>query len=116
MPSEASEGCRGGAARGGAAPPARQQHLRSGFSQLLQKDPLRRGRQSAAAQPLAHPAKRRGRAGRGWGGASASPAPSGILMGGAPAELSAAAELLPRFRQLMHLLRSAVFRVRQPQY
>ncbi|XP_011905030.1 PREDICTED: uncharacterized protein LOC105580981 [Cercocebus atys] len=81
MPSAASRGCQGGAARGGAAPPLRRSAARwlrrSGFSWRLQKE---RGKQEGNAQ--SNPRRLRGearwervRAGAGPGRGRESPAP-----------------------------------------
>lgn len=77
MPSVASKGWRGGAARGGAAPPRGNNIFVPGFRNCCRR-PTEAWTLSSA-QPLAHTAKRRGKAGQGLGGAWRGPAPSGIL-------------------------------------
>lgn len=71
MPSKASEGCRGGAARGGAAPPHGNNTFVPGFRNCC-KRPTEAWTPSIA-QPLAHSAGRRPGGAQCWGGAKPRP-------------------------------------------
>lgn len=111
MPSEASEDWRGGAARGGAALPSGNNTFVPGFRNCCKKDPLRRG---LRAQLNPWPTRPRGEGGpcRAGAGPLQAPPPAAYL----GPRSSQCRRAVPGFQQLVHLLRSSVFRVPQPQH